>query len=140
MRRISQGSFLKHVDKIFRKTNISYLLIRTRTCTYQTILNISFSENFAYVPLYKKCLYSELFWSVFSRIWPEYEVSLRIQSECGKIRTRIAPNKDTLRSVVNKWYLCTWSISVAVLSVVLDGDVIICSKELKKENSKYFFC
>ena len=28
------------------------------------------------------------FWSVFSRIRTEYEVSLRIQSECGKIRTR----------------------------------------------------
>ena len=28
------------------------------------------------------------FWSVFSHIRPEYEVSLRIQSECGKMLTR----------------------------------------------------
>ena len=28
------------------------------------------------------------FWSIFPRIWTEYEVSLLIQSECGKIRTR----------------------------------------------------
>ena len=27
-------------------------------------------------------------WSVFFRIWTEYGVSLRIQSECGKIQTR----------------------------------------------------
>ena len=28
-----------------------------------------------------------------------YSISLRIQSECGKIRTRITPNTDTSRSV-----------------------------------------
>ena len=28
------------------------------------------------------------FWSVFSRIWTEYSVSVRIRSECEKIRTR----------------------------------------------------
>ena len=39
--------------------------------------------------LNKKCPYSELFWSAFSRIRPEY---LRIQSECGKILARITPN------------------------------------------------
>ena len=38
--------------------------------------------------LLEKCLYSELFWSVFL-------VSLRIQFECGKMRTRITPNTDT---------------------------------------------
>ena len=33
----------------FRKTNISYPLMRTRTCVYQGVRNVSFSENFAYV-------------------------------------------------------------------------------------------
>ena len=33
------------VHKIFRKTNISYPLIRTRTCAYQGVRNVSFSEN-----------------------------------------------------------------------------------------------
>ena len=42
-------SFIKYVRKIFRKTNISYRLIRTRTCVYQGVRNISFSENFVYV-------------------------------------------------------------------------------------------
>ena len=32
--------------KSFRKTNISYPLIRTRTCAYQEVRNVSFSENF----------------------------------------------------------------------------------------------
>ena len=33
-------------SKIFRKTNISYPLIRIRTCAYQGIRNVSFSKNF----------------------------------------------------------------------------------------------
>ena len=32
--------------KIFGKMNISYPLIRTRTCAYQRVRNTSFSENF----------------------------------------------------------------------------------------------
>ena len=35
--------------QIFRETNISYPLIRTSTCAYQGVRNVSFSENFAYV-------------------------------------------------------------------------------------------
>ena len=37
---------IKYVPKIFRKANISNPLIRTRTCTYQGVRNVSFSENF----------------------------------------------------------------------------------------------
>ena len=33
----------------FPKTSISYPLIRTHTCAYQGVRNVSFSENFAYV-------------------------------------------------------------------------------------------
>ena len=32
---------------IFRKTNISFLLIRARTCAYQGVRNVRFSENLA---------------------------------------------------------------------------------------------
>ena len=40
--------------------------------------------------------YSEVFWPVLSGIRPEYgEYSVNIQSECGKKRTRKAPNTDT---------------------------------------------
>ena len=31
--------------QIFRKTNISYPLIRTRTCAHQEVRNFSFSKN-----------------------------------------------------------------------------------------------
>ena len=37
------------VRKIFRETNISYPLIRTRMHAYQEVRNVSFSETFAYV-------------------------------------------------------------------------------------------
>ena len=52
---------------------------------------------------------------------------------------------DIPRPITSDWptlwkeFVSTWSINVAVLSVVLGGDVIICSKELEKQNSKYFF-
>ena len=54
-----------------------------------------------YISLCEKCPYSELFWSVFSRIRTEYgemrSISpySRIQYEFGKIRTTITPNTDT---------------------------------------------
>ena len=44
----------------------------------------------------EKCPYSELFWSEFSRIWTK----LRIQSEPGKIRTKITPKMGTFYAVV----------------------------------------
>ena len=46
------GPSIKYVRKIFRKTNISNppSLICTRTCASQEVKNVSFSENFAYVP------------------------------------------------------------------------------------------
>ena len=40
-------SLSTNVRKIFRKTNISYPLIRTCMCAYQGVRNVSFSENFA---------------------------------------------------------------------------------------------
>ena len=43
------GSTIKYVCKIFRKTNISNVLIPTRTCAYRGVRNLSFSKNFAYV-------------------------------------------------------------------------------------------
>ena len=41
--------FIKYVRKIFRKTNISNPLIRTRRCAYLGVRNVSFSENLTYV-------------------------------------------------------------------------------------------
>ena len=43
------GLSIKYVHKIFQKTNISNPLIRTRTCAYQGVRNVIFTEYFAYV-------------------------------------------------------------------------------------------
>ena len=43
--------------------------------------------------------YSGLYFAAFGLNAERYEVFLRIQSECGKIRTRIAPNTDTFHVV-----------------------------------------
>ena len=51
--------------------------------------------------LREKCrirYYSGLHFPAFRLKTERYGVSLRIQSECGKIRTRITPNTDTSRS------------------------------------------
>ena len=45
--RISKRVFQEKARQIFRKTNISYPLIRTRTCVYQGVRNVRFSENLA---------------------------------------------------------------------------------------------
>ena len=58
------------------------------------------------------------FWSIFSHIRTEYreiQVSLRIQSECGKIQTRKTPYLDTFHGVQifpceNFWhYVKNWT-------------------------------
>ena len=52
--------------------------------------------------LREKSPYSEFFWFAFSCIRNEYEdgVCLRVQSECGKIRTRKTPNTNTFHAVM----------------------------------------
>ena len=40
------GSSIQYVPKVFRKTNISNPLIRTRTCAYQRVRNVSFFRKF----------------------------------------------------------------------------------------------
>ena len=44
---LETGVSRKQSTHIFRKTNISYLIIRTCTCPYQGVRNIHFSENLA---------------------------------------------------------------------------------------------
>ena len=70
-----------------------------------------FSEaRFLRDTLRKKCPYSELLWSVISRIRAVYgevqTIRRDTQFECGRIRTKITPNTDNfLRSVsFNKFW------------------------------------
>ena len=58
--------------------------------------------NFKIHHTLKNCPYSEFFWSVFFCIWTEFgeiRVSLRIQSECGKMWTWKTPNLKTFHAV-----------------------------------------
>ena len=75
------------------------LQIFSRCCSYYLLL-----LTYLYLSLREKCPYSELFWSVFSRIRTEYEglVFSRIQSKCGKIWTRKTPNTDTFHAVFHE--------------------------------------
>ena len=84
--------------------------------------------NWTKVSLREKCPYLELFWSVFSRIRTEYReipVYLRIQSECGKIRTRITPNTDpfyagsksTNKTIITLWWRENWWTTITMWKV-----------------------
>ena len=44
--------------------------------------------------------YSDLYFPAFGLNTERYGVSLRIQSRCGKVRTRITPNTDTFHAVI----------------------------------------
>ena len=66
---------------ILKKKNISGMKLGQKSKAWRL------KSKDKYITLCQKCPYSELFWSVFS--------AYGIQSECGKIRTRITPNTDT---------------------------------------------
>ena len=46
-------------------------------------------------------VFSDPYFPAFGLNTERYSVSLRIQSECGTIRTRITPNTDTFYAVIN---------------------------------------
>ena len=63
---------------------------------------LSLVNCFVFVSLWNKDSHSvvtvwkvSLFGVILVRVFPVYLISLRIQSECGKMRTRITPNTDT---------------------------------------------
>ena len=62
---LGMGSLIYYVRNIFRKTNISDPLIRTRTCVYQGVKNVSFWEKLAYLinewPIYTNYSRHQLF-------------------------------------------------------------------------------
>ena len=74
--------------------SVKYLLLSS--------LILWFLSNFPIGTAWKVSRIRSFFWSVFSCIRTKYReivVSLRIQSECGKRRTRKTPNTDTFHAV-----------------------------------------
>ena len=92
-----QSVFLSVLQHKYRNSNCYYRLLLLFLSDIR--LNPGPSYNLHQLdPLRKKCSYSKSFSSAFSRIFPA--VSPRIQSECGKMWTRITPNTDTCHSVI----------------------------------------
>ena len=76
---LNKGPSIKYVRKIFRKTNISNPLIRTHSCAYQGVRNVSFSENFAYVLNKLSSLCLEIFYfEGYIQLKP-VEISIQIE-------------------------------------------------------------
>ena len=95
---IRRFSFKWHSSCLYYHLKLSYC--HTDASTYNH--SRDWFKNLS-LTLRKACPYSELFWSVFSCIWIDteiYSLSLRIQSECGKIRTRATPNTDIFNTVL----------------------------------------
>ena len=98
---------------IFLKSLINVLNVSLLRCLYKFRANVFYYTFFPFfsvkflriltLPVRKKCPFSELFWSVFSRIQTyteRYSVFLRVQSECEKIWTGITDtNTDTFYAV-----------------------------------------
>ena len=73
--------------------------MKEKTLSAQFLLQILVIEISPDLALREKYPYSELFWS-------DYFVSLRIQPECEKIRTRIMPDTDTFYPVSQVKFFC----------------------------------
>ena len=65
------------------------------------IVGKNHSNNKA-IKLREKCLYLELFWHKFLRIWTEYGEIIRISLYSIRIQERITPNMDRFYAVVVK--------------------------------------
>ena len=67
-----------------------------------------------------------------------YEVSLRIQSECGKIRTRITPNTDTFHTVPNRRFPKLGKILMIYLQKIFCKFKISILKYYNSQNLNHF--
>ena len=65
--------------------------MRTRKFVCHGVRSVSFSENLV---LREKYRYSELFWSVFSRIWTEYGEILGISPYSVRLRENTDQNNS----------------------------------------------
>ena len=112
---------LKHWH-FFNESHISNKKISITMANFIVIIRKFFAINFTkfhicmnvlltfewFVALSEKCPYSELFWSAFFPHFPAfglnterykvYDVSLRIQSKCGKIQEKCGPEQLQIRT------------------------------------------
>ena len=62
-------------------------------------INFEINRTFLIKPFFYMTKKSDKYFSEFELNTERYSASLRIQSECGKMRTRITPNTDTFCEV-----------------------------------------
>ena len=88
-------------------------------------MKLKFIKSYHCVKSVRIRSYSDPCFPAFGLITERYSVSLRIQSECGKIQTRITPNADTFYAA----YMLQYTV------VSLFSDVSLFSSLLTKETS-----
>ena len=91
----------------FKDLKIKNFIFLSNTTTHKRIITID-SITLHCVKSVHIWSYSGPYFPAFGLNTERYGISLRIQSECGKIRNRITPNTDTIYTVLNKTseYLC----------------------------------
>ena len=90
------------LEELFRSFRSAFFFLRRKTLQisgklllcYCTKINVS-----RYIKSVRILNYSGPYFPAFGLNMERYGVSLLIQSECEKVRTRINPNTDTLRNV-----------------------------------------
>ena len=85
--------------KLTRATSTHHYRLVTYPEFRYLVWTITVNNWDLYQTLREMCPYSQLFWSACSRIMERYSASLCIQSECGKIRTRITPITATFHAM-----------------------------------------
>ena len=91
------------ISETFRNRSLGWFLPKTISEPSRNVLYKSLCYLNLYLTLREKCTYLQFFWYVFCHIQTEYGeiVSLRIQFECGKIRSR----KTRTRTLFTQWQL-----------------------------------
>ena len=80
-------------------------------------LLLTFSYLWPYFTAWKFSVFRVILFRILSHLdWVlRYSVSLRIQSECGKMRTRISLHKDTFYAVFITMSLTSWITTLRTL-------------------------
>ena len=114
------SDLLRHLVTATLKT-----FLKRKSLSYFSLKAFSFWVHFFWKYHCVKCVriqrYFGPYFPGFTLNTERYGVFLRVQSECGKIRTRVAPNMDTFYAVPNAYkhtQTQLWEISKHILSIL----------------------
>ena len=121
--RISKRLFQESKPRqIFRKTNISYPLIRTRRCAYQGVRNVRFSGNLACFVFLKHSFWDSPFYLITDELWKP-----------------VARRKEiTIRLVINHLlFYSNGSVKTAILNINFIWWPFV-STQMRNQRKSYF--